>query len=101
MFVPSYYRLTLDQVTEMVKSWGPEHKATWFDLMAIDYAFHHEDIDYDGGLSFIDRLYKKLKSTKPFWDLTDLKRRASSLETYHRIISAMLSSQSDIDYYGV
>jgi hypothetical protein len=91
----------MDQVTEMVRAWGPEHKATWFDLMAIDYAFHHEDIDYDGGLSFIDRLYKKLKSSKPSWNLADLKRRASSLETYHRIISAMLSSQSDIDYYGV
>ena len=101
MYVPSYYRLSIDSVNEMISGWGDNHQTTWYDLMAIDYAYHHKDADYDGGLSFIDRIHKKIGTRHPFWNLADLKNRAASLEEYHRIISALFTEQRDIDYYGV
>jgi hypothetical protein len=101
MYVPSYYRLSIREVNEMITTWGDNYQPTWYDLMAIDYAYHHNDSDYDGGLSFIDRIYKKVGYRNPFWNLADLKNRAASVEEYPRMIAALFTEQRDIDYYGL
>ena len=101
MYVPAFYRLTIENVDNMIYSWAPEHKATWLELMAIDHAFHFQDKDYDGGISFIDRLYKKLGRFHPEWNLEELKNKSRSMDTYYKTIEEMLKEQKDIDYYGV
>jgi len=101
MYVPSYYRLSIRQVNEMITTWGENYQPTWYDLMAIDYAYHHNDLDYDGGLSFIDRIYKKVGFRNSFWNLADLKNQAASVHDYPRIIAALFTEKRDIDYYGL
>jgi len=101
MFVPFYYRLSMEAVDSMIYSWKGEHKLTWADLLAIDYAQNHSTQNYMGGLSFIDRLYNRLHSNHPFWNLEMLKANVKDDTSYMTTISAMLSSQVDIDDYGI
>jgi hypothetical protein len=100
-FVPAFYRLSIEGIDQMMYSWPDNHKVKWFELMAIDYAYHCTDKGYDGGISFIDRLYSKLHIFHPEWNLEDLKNKSRTTDTYHLTISEMLANQSDIDYYGV
>lgn len=78
---------------------------TWKDLLIIDFMFNHEKPDYDEGLSFLDRLHQKLGRFHPDWDIVLLKNRICSSENpqeeYINVIMLMLSSDSDIAYYGV
>ena len=101
MYVPMYYRLSIDAVDSMIYSWDDSHVVTWFDLMAIDYAHHHKDIDYDGGMSFIHRIYNKLHHLHPFWNIEMLKASVTDTYSYIQVISGMLKDQNDIDFYGV
>ena len=85
----------------MIYGWGNDHKITWFDLMAIDYAYHHADNDYANGVSFIDRLVQKLGHNHPFWNIEMLKASVTDTYSYIQVISGMLKDQNDIDFYGV
>ena len=74
-------------------------------IMKVDYVFYGEDADYDGGLSFLDRLYKKLNWYYNLsWDLDAIKAqiRGSSYppEDYYNFLSQNLT-QDMIDSYGV
>lgn len=101
MYVPMYYRLSIDAVDSMIYSWGDSHVVTWFDLMAIDYAHHHKDIDYDGGMSFIYRIYNKLHHLHPFWNINILTGDITDSNSYTLRVAALFRDQADIDYYGV
>ena len=44
-------------------------------LLMIDYAYHNTDLNYDDGLSFLDRLHWKLSKYFPIqWNVKNLKR---------------------------
>jgi hypothetical protein len=78
---------------------------TWKDLLIIDFRFCHEKPDYDGGLSFLDRLQQKLGKFHPEWNIEALKetiRSADSPQTeFIQVVSSMLSEQQEVTYYGV
>lgn len=101
MFVPIYYRLSIEAVDSMIYSWNAQHRLTWGDLLAIDYAQNHSTSTYMGGLSFIDRLYDRLHVNHPFWNREMLKASVKDDASYITTISAMLASQLDIDAYGI
>jgi hypothetical protein len=73
----------------------------WQHLVTLDYIHHHNDEDYDGGLSFLDRLNKKLGHKHSEWDIPAFKEDIRSETVYYNdIIMFMLEQQEDIDYYG-
>lgn len=74
-------------------------------LVMIDYAFHSEDQDYDEGLSFLDRLYKKLSMYFEInWDveyLKDLLRKSEKpSEDFIAVLKEILTDDM-IECYGV
>ena len=79
----------------------PDDVVKWQHLVTLDYIHHHNDADYDGGLSFLDRINKKLGHRHSDWDIPSFKDdiRKESLY-YEDVIMFMFESQEDIDYYG-
>ena len=77
----------------------------WNELLSLDYFFHFQDLDYDGGLSFFDRLKEKLGQFHPDWDIDGLKRIVRNSNTpiviYEDIVKHLLNDPFDIFYYGI
>lgn len=77
----------------------------WSDLLTIDHFYYHHEANYDNGMSFIDRIDKKLGSFHPEWDVKAMKEYIlSSLDppsVYIRTIRYMLSDPLDVVYYGI
>jgi len=78
---------------------------TAYDLIAIDYAYHCEDDDYDNGLSFIDRLHWKLSiyfdiNWSPQGVRSYIMSSEDNKQTYSTVINQLLT-QEMIDCYGV
>ena len=77
---------------------------TWAHILMVDYSVHHQDNDYDEGLSFIDRLNKKLGKFHN-WNVNELKLRIKNAQQpvgeYLLVISEMLADPKDVFYYGV
>lgn len=57
-YLSDEYKMTKDQIDVVLRHVGDN--ITPEILLMIDYAYHHTDENYDGGLSFLDRLYKKI-----------------------------------------
>jgi hypothetical protein len=77
----------------------------WSDLLTIDHFYYHHETNYDGGLSFIDRINKKLGRFHPEWDITSMKNSIVSSKypqnMYVNTILFMLSDPKDVLYYGI
>jgi hypothetical protein len=105
MYVPTNYQINNANEIEVFVSNLNERHPTWSDLITIDYFYHHHMPDYDGGLSFLDRINKKLGEFHPEWNIADLKngiRHAQyPVSVYADIIAYMLASQLDIHAYGI
>lgn len=74
-------------------------------LLMIDYAFHNTDNDYDGGLSFLDRLQAKLSGVFPIqWNIQNLKKFVQDsndpVQMFLDILNEILTDEM-IVYYGV
>ena len=78
---------------------------TWRDLLIVDYFYYNHTADYDGGLSFFDRINAKIGRFHPEWNIKDFKdlvRTADNKEkTYNQIIQLMFMDPTDIEYYGL
>jgi hypothetical protein len=76
---------------------------TWRDLLIVDYFYYNHTADYDGGLSFFDRINAKIGRFHPEWNIKDFKdlvRTADNKEkTYNQIIQLMFMDPTDIEYY--
>lgn len=104
-YIPDKYKVTKEQFDEIYKNLG-ENDATWETLLMVDYVFHHQDADYNGGLSFLERLHKKLGKFHPEWDLDEYFNlvegcKYDSVEQFILIVQDMLADPSDVAYYGV
>lgn len=67
------YRKTKAEVFDMLKN-IEEADVLPETLLTIDYAFHNTDENYDDGLSFLDRLHRKLSKFYPIqWNLENMK----------------------------
>lgn len=74
MIVAPQYRKTKDEISNMVRQLEIV-EITPQTLLMIDYAYHNTDDDYDNGLSFLDRLHKKLSKFYPIqWNVPNLKQ---------------------------
>ena len=71
-------------------------------IVMIDHAYHNEDENYDGGLSFFDRLEWKLGLFFELgWTAEELKSMVRDApEDYMRILGSVLDAEK-IDVYGV
>jgi hypothetical protein len=105
MLVPKEFQISEEEVQWL--DFG--NTVTWRELLMVDYVYHHKDADYDGGMSFVDRLFKKLSNVRRQWgSLANIKRlitNGSSFEEkkdrYLWTIRLLLSNQSDVDCYGL
>jgi hypothetical protein len=67
------YRKTKEEINEMLEYMN-DVDITPEVLLMIDFAYHNTDPDYDRGLSFLDRLHRKLSLYFPIqWNLHNLK----------------------------
>jgi hypothetical protein len=102
MFVPEEFQKTQSYVMTQI---APLEKIEWMHLLMSDYAFHSEDSDYDGGLSFFDRLNKKLGHFHESWDIDGFKsvvRNANDPPSvYMDILKYMLEDPNHVVYYGL
>lgn len=67
------YRKTKREIDDILANVGDDNIAPEL-LLMIDYAYHNTDKDYDDGLSFLDRLHRKLSLYFPIqWNVHNLK----------------------------
>jgi hypothetical protein len=74
-------------------------------LLMIDFAYHNGDRNYDGGLSFLDRLYRKLSLYFQIqWNVSNLKDMIKSSNnpssTFIDVLNEILTNEM-IECYGV
>jgi hypothetical protein len=105
MYVSNNFKInTADEMDEFIKKFD-QANPTWSDLLTIDYFYHHHMSDYDGGLSFIDRINTKIGHFHPEWNIADLKNcikiSNDPVSVYSNIIQFMFLELSDILYYGI
>lgn len=105
MYVPTKYQMNnADEVAAFIKKFD-ENIPIWSDLLIIDYFYYNHSSDYEGGISFIDRLNKKLGHFHSNWDIEGLKkiiRQSDNPEAvYVGIIKYMLEDPHDVFYYGI
>jgi len=93
-----------DEVAAFFKKFN-EVTPVWSDLITLDYFYHNHCADYDGGLSFIDRLNKKIGQFHPNWDIEGFKhiirQSDNPRQIYVDIIKYLLDDPHDVVYYGI
>jgi hypothetical protein len=105
MYVPTKFQIhTASEMAEFTKTFD-ETNPLWSDLLVLDYFYNHHMPEYDGGLSFIDRLVKKLGFRHKYWNADLIKSIINASEdkvaTYLEIIQEMLEKEEDIACYGI
>ena len=100
MFVPQKYRsMTSQELIDYV-----EYEALnvfhWEVFLMIDYNNHHKDDDYDGGLSFINRIHKSLGWFHTEWNVDELRNSIKTMADYLHTIAYMLDEEA-CSMYGV
>jgi len=105
MYISEEYRKTQAEVDEILDNMNDEYEITPEVLLMIDYVYHNEDENYDGGLSFLDRLHKKLSLYFQInWDTKSLKNMIKTAEhpgaAFVYILNELLKPDM-ISCYGV
>lgn len=105
MYVPSKYQMdSANEVDAFIKTFD-QVTPVWSDILTIDYFYHHHYANYDGGLSFLDRIYAKLGQFHPEWNVVDLKKCITTsndpVVVYEDIVKFMLEDPRDVMYYGI
>jgi hypothetical protein len=104
MIVAQEYRKSQAEVMNMISNFQPID-FTPQTLLTIDYAFHSEDVDYDSGLSFLDRLHWKLSMYYPIqWNIQNLKNMIRNsnnpASTFVDVLNEILTDDM-VTCYGV
>jgi hypothetical protein len=108
LYVPEFIlaqKEFIEDNLECVNEVSQTNSLNYMIMIIIDHIYHHNEEDYDGGLSFLDRLNKKLGEFHPEWNIEEYKndiRNAQCPELrYIDIIEMMLEKEDDRMYYGV
>jgi hypothetical protein len=104
MYVSQEFRVSNDVLADRIQQLGEDDPSVDI-LLMVDFVFHHQDDDYDGGLSFLDRIYTKLRQFHPDWNVAVMKetiRTANDPVTeYLYVIDTMLGNADDRFCYGM
>ena len=104
LLVPEQYRKTREEIDNML-SYMHNIEITPEILLMIDYAYHHEDENYGDGLSFLDRLYKKLsKYFELNWPLDTMKntiRNAPNPPAAFEHMLYIMLDENMMECYGI
>ncbi len=104
-YIPPIYRINNVEANNMVRNFNEHTLITWEHLLMIDHAYHCDDDDYCGGLSFIDRIVKKIGFKYPEWNAMEIRNGILECEDrqkeYLVMIKHMLGLYEDIEYYGL
>lgn len=105
-YVPAQYKVSKERFNEIYNNAVDPSSVTWETLLMADYVYHHQDDDYNDGLSFLRRLEKKLGKFHPEWDVdgwcaTVDACKYDSAEQFILIVKEMLEDPSDVAYYGL
>jgi chromatin remodeling complex protein RSC6 len=104
ILIPEQYRKTREEIEKM---WTYIHNIDISPeiLLMIDYAYHSEDENYGDGLSFLDRLYKKLSLFFEInWEVEHLKiliRNSQNPSSEFVVLLNELLTEDMIQCYGV
>jgi hypothetical protein len=105
MYVPEYLQLSIQQVQDKLANMAEGIPVHAIQLIEIDYAFHKDDPNYDGGLSFLDRIGAKLGIFHPHWNLVQMKQNIITADdrenAYIDRIIAMFDRPGMKEYYGM
>jgi hypothetical protein len=106
MFISPNFAIDEQMLIDAVSEIQQPSDIDWKHLLMADYVYHHQDADYDGGLSFLDRLNKKLGHRHSDWDIDAFKdwirtHVESPTSAYALVISDMLANHEDVEYYGL
>ena len=105
MFISANFAIDEQMLMNAVSEIQQPSDIDWKHLLMADYVYHHQDADYDGGLSFLDRLNKKLGHRHSDWDIDAFKDWIMSHDNiesaYQRIVMEMLENHDDVMYYGL
>ena len=105
MYVSANFAIDEQELIDAVSNIQEPSDIDWKHLLMADYVYHHQDADYDGGLSFLDRLHKKLGHRHQDWDVQSFKdwimSQHNTESAYQRIVMEMLENHEDVEYYGL
>jgi hypothetical protein len=101
-YVPAAYCADKKQIEEIISKTSEDEDLTLALITMIDHAYHCEDENYDGGLSFFDRLHWKLSFFFEIsWTPEDLKTQVRNApEEYMNVLKSILDEEK-IDVYGL
>lgn len=95
----------IEEVSQILDQMEDMNEITVDTLLMVHYAYHHDDIDFDGGLKLIDKLYYKLGLYYDiYWDVQSIKLFIISSPTPdydYRVILNQLLTPEMIQCYGV
>lgn len=91
------------QQTDLITSNMNENDDVSLELIAmIDNAYHGEDPDYDGGLSFFNRLHWKLSLFFDIsWTPEDMKNQVRNAPEEYMNLLKSITDQEKLNIYGV
>jgi hypothetical protein len=105
MYVPQELQIFCEEKLNHKITNTPEVKVSPLLLIEIDHFYHMHLSNYEGGLSFIDRINAKIGRFYPDWKIEKMKDRIHASPTpqleYVAVISEMFSGKGMIAYYGV
>jgi hypothetical protein len=105
-YVSEYYHVSIPAINQFLEEVDDDNYVPgWEVLLKIDYAYHHDNDHYDGGLSFINRIYEKLRYRHPQWSAIAFRHRIIQADDpeyeYLSVISEMLADEQDRIIYGI
>jgi hypothetical protein len=105
MYVPKDLRLSIEQVGDKIANIEEGEFIHAKRFIEIDFAFHNQDANYDGGLSFIDRIFEKIGHFHPHWNVIEIKQEIMTADDRENVyvdrIIAMFDRPGMKEYYGL
>uniref|UniRef100_A0A6C0JY42 Uncharacterized protein n=1 Tax=viral metagenome TaxID=1070528 RepID=A0A6C0JY42_9ZZZZ len=104
-YISNSFKLSNNELEGVIAGYNDNQTPNWDVFISIYWKYNHQLDTYDGGLGFLDLLYKKLHHNHPDWDVDVLKvqiRTSPDPESaYSGVIQNMLSDPADRMMYGL
>lgn len=98
-FLPQHCEVTKEQLENHLKNLEDGEVVPYYIYMMIDYAYHHTDADYRGGLSFFKRINNKIhKYDERTLDMLEI--FVNDDRDYEHMLAALFTDE-DLAYYGI